>query len=159
MECTDCVIRSAIPEDVPELARFMALSYRRSFREILSAGALGERNEAFFISRFSEQWPSIHMAETAGHRCVGLIQVRSGHLDLIFIDPACAGSGLAKKLLQKAESCGAKTLECFRDNPRARRFYEREGWILSGSYEREFAGEIRAFVSYVLPPQKQALEH
>jgi putative acetyltransferase len=43
---------------------------------------------------------------------------------------------------------GAKSLECFRDNHGARRFYERHGWRVTREYEREFAGRNRSFVFY-----------
>ncbi|MCB5174284.1 hypothetical protein LGR44_03755 [Microvirga sp. SM9] len=54
-------------------------------------------------------------------------------------------------LLQRAECLGAKSLECFRDNHGARRFYERHGWRLAREYERAFAGRERSFVLYEKP--------
>jgi GNAT superfamily N-acetyltransferase len=67
---------------------------------------------------------------------------------MLFVDPACTGSGVGHALLDQVESEGVTTLECFRDNGPARAFYEHQGWRLVRSYEREFLGSCRAFVLY-----------
>jgi putative acetyltransferase len=71
-----------------------------------------------------------------------------GHIDMLFMDPDAGGRGGGALLLQRAETLGAKSLECFRDNHGARRFYERHGWRVEREYEREFAGRSRSFVLY-----------
>ena len=52
-----------------------------------------------------------------------------------------AAEAAARFSWQEAEAQGAKSLECFRDNHGARRFYERHGWQVAREYEREFAGQ------------------
>ena len=59
---------------------------------------------------------------------------------------------LEPEVLAQAEAAGTCSLECFRDNLRARAFYEAKGWRLTRSYEREFAGKVRAFVFYEKAP-------
>ena len=59
---------------------------------------------------------------------------------------------MGSALLAEAEARGTWTLECFRDNRSARSFYERHGWTLARSYEREFLGRTRAFVFYEKRP-------
>ena len=113
----------------------------------------------FFAGRFAAQWPSVHIAcadEKPGRDpiCIGMTQVRDGQLDMMFVAPEFAGHGLAQALLADAEARGAVSLECFRDNLRARRFYERAGWNLSGAYERDFAGKPHAFVTYGKPQSR-----
>ena len=56
--------------------------------------------------------------------------------------------GIGQALLADAESSGAITLECFRDNSQARDFYEKHGWKLTKSLRRAFCGEDYDFVLY-----------
>ena len=79
---------------------------------------------------------------------VGFLLMTDGHIDMLFMEPAASGRGGGAVLLREAETLGAKSLECFRDNHAARRFYERHGWRVEREYEREFAGRSRSFVLY-----------
>lgn len=87
------------------------------------------------------------VVEQAGD-IAGFLLMTDGHIDMLFMDPATSGQGGGAQLLKEAEALGAKSLECFRDNHGARRFYERHGWRIVRAYEREFAGRHRAFVLY-----------
>ena len=62
------------------------------------------------------------------------IDPRSGHLDQLCVTPAERGSGLATTLMDEAKrrSPGVVQLEVNEANPRARRFYEREGFSVVG---------------------------
>jgi putative acetyltransferase len=62
------------------------------------------------------------------------IDPRSGHLDQLCVAPAERGSGLAVALVDEAKrrSQGVVELEVNEANPRARRFYEREGFVVIG---------------------------
>lgn len=77
------------------------------------------------------------VAEESGKQ-IGFVVIdkRSGYLDQIVVDPAFWGSDTAKQLLEEAKQIcpGGITLDVNQDNPRARRFYEREGfvWISDG---------------------------
>ncbi len=140
-------IRPATAADAAALARVAAASYRVAFLPILGEGGLAQREEPFFLARFEAEWPVLRLADTGGS-ILGFHQVREGRLDMLFLAPDAMGQGLGAKLLADAEARGAVELECFRDNAPARRFYERHGWRLDRSLEREFAGAVRAFVIY-----------
>jgi len=84
----------------------------------------------------------------SGETLVGFLLMANGHIDMLFMDPAASGRGGGAALLREAEQRGARTLECFRDNHAARRFYERHGWQVQREYDREFAGKSRSFVLY-----------
>jgi putative acetyltransferase len=62
------------------------------------------------------------------------IDSRSGHLDQLCVAPAERGSGLAAALMDEAKRRSPRIidLEVNEANPRARRFYEREGFAVVG---------------------------
>jgi RimJ/RimL family protein N-acetyltransferase len=65
--------------------------------------------------------------------------VGEGWLQRLYVREAAWGSGLARELHAAALAAlgeqGATTasLWCLAENPRARRFYERQGWRLNGT--------------------------
>jgi putative acetyltransferase len=72
----------------------------------------------------------------AGGKPVGFITIdaRSGALDQLCVAPAERGSGLAVTLMDEAKrrSPGVIELKVNEANPRAQRFYEREGFVAVG---------------------------
>lgn len=129
------------------MAEVTAASYAHGFAAILEPAALATRDAAFFRERFVETWPRMRIAIDA-ERILGVALVTDGHLDMLFLDPATIGKGVGAALLRDVEERGARTLECFRDNHTARRFYERHGWRKVSDYDREFVGCQRSFVAY-----------
>ncbi len=144
---SELVLRPAAPEDADALGRVAHDSFHQAFAGIMSTAALAQRPLPFFVGRFAEQWPHVTVAATAG-RIVGFSMVRAGHIDMLFVDPATQARGIGKVLLAAAESAGARSLECFRDNREARAFYETHGWTLNQSLRRMFCGEEYDFVTY-----------
>ena len=76
-----------------------------------------------------------------------------GELFAIYVLPEAWGSGAGSALMASAlealRSYSSATLWVLEDNPRARRFYEREGWILDGGRrEEEILGVTVAEVRY-----------
>jgi putative acetyltransferase len=145
------IIRPASRDDIPALARIAAAAYRSAFQPILGEQGLALRGADFFEQRFPDELPWLHVGEDHAGRMLGFHQVKDGLLVMLFLDPALVGRGLGALLLRHAEALGAVRLECFRDNPGARRFYEREGWRYAEAYKREFAGAERDFVAYWRP--------
>ena len=98
-------------------------------------------------------------AEEAG-RVVGFASVGDsrdepgkGELFAIYVLPEAWGSGAGSALMTSALealcSYSSATLWVLEDNPRARRFYEREGWILDGGRrDEELLGMTVAEVRY-----------
>ncbi|MBL0405806.1 GNAT family N-acetyltransferase [Microvirga aerilata] len=138
-------VRAARAEDVPELAAIAERSYRAAFAGILEADLLESRNAAFFAGRFAASWERMLVA-FSNDEPVGFLLMTRDHIDMLFMDPAASGKGGGAVLLKRAEALGVRSLECFRDNWGARRFYERHGWLADREYEREFAGRNRSFV-------------
>jgi putative acetyltransferase len=142
------IVRPAGADDVPALAAIAERSYRAAFAKILEADVLATRDEAFFAKRFSSSWERM-LVVCSGEVLAGFLLMTNGHIDMLFMDPVASGKGGGALLLKEAERCGASSLECFRDNHAARRFYERHGWQVDREYDREFAGKSRSFVFYV----------
>ncbi|RDI61794.1 GNAT family N-acetyltransferase [Microvirga subterranea] len=144
------IVRQAGVEDIPALADVAQRSYRSAFKDLLEEEVLASRDAAYFAERFSASWKRMLVA-LAGEDPIGFLLMTDGHIDMLFIDPHTTGQGAGALLLEKAEALGARSLECFRGNQGARRFYERHGWRVARDYEREFAGRNRSFVFYVKP--------
>jgi putative acetyltransferase len=141
------IVRPAGVEDIPVLATLAERSYRAAFAGILEQDVLTGRNAAFFAERFASSWARMLVA-LERKTPVGFLLMNDGHIDMLFMDPAASGRGGGALLLKEAEQLGARSLECFRDNHAARRFYERHGWQVEREYDREFAGKRRSFVFY-----------
>jgi putative acetyltransferase len=144
------MVRSATDADLPALARIAARSYRAAFGSILEEEVLASRDEPFFAARFASAFSAaILLIALSDETPAGFLLMTDGHIDMLFVDPDASGKGAGTLLLRHAEVLGAESLECFRDNHGARRFYERHGWRMAREYEREFAGRNRSFVFYV----------
>jgi putative acetyltransferase len=142
------ILRAAEGDDVPALAAIAERSYRAAFAGILEADVLESRDAAFFAARFASSWERMLVA-VSENGPAGFLLMTEGHIDMLFMDPAASGKGGGAMLLAHAEALGAKSLECFRDNHAARRFYERHGWRVDREYDRDFVGRSRSFVFYV----------
>lgn len=141
------IVRPATIADIAALADIGVAGYRMGFADIIGYEGLARFGRDYFQDRFSREWPAVTVAEE-GITILGFAEVRDGTLDMLFIAPSVARSGIGGRLLAEAETRGAKKLECFRDNAGARRFYEKNGWRATRDYTREFAGVEQAFVAY-----------
>ena len=141
------IVRPATLEDVPSAAEVASASYRAAFAPILDAEELARRTPESFVPRFEASLDRLRVA-VAGGRVVGFSLATGTHLDMLFIDPAAQGSGAGRALLEEVVARGVCSLECFRANAPARRFYERAGWVLTRGYSRPFAGRLHHFVYY-----------
>ena len=145
------IVRAATEGDIAAAAAVAAASYAAAFEEILGPGILAGYDQGFFAARFAASLAQLLVAELDGV-VVGFSLVTDAHLDMLFIAPDAQGRGVGQALLAEAEARGAVSLETFRDNHRARRFYEHFGWRLAAEYSREFAGATQHFVRYEKPP-------
>ena len=143
------IVRAAAIADVPQTAVVAEASYARAFATILEPATLARYDTAFFAGRFVTALDRLRVAE--GDGIVGFSLVTARHLDMLFVAPQAQASGAGRALLDEAVARGTTTLECFRDNLPARRFYERQGWRLTRAYQRDFAGRARDFVFYEWP--------
>ena len=60
---------------------------------------------------------------------IGFVLLQGDLLRELYVLPSAQGTGAGRALLQTAVDHGARALWVYVDNPSARRFYERHGWI------------------------------
>ena len=146
------VVREAVPEDAGDIAAAHTEGWRRGYRgliadDILDSEAFADARVEGWQAMLAGQLPDIRRAEDSiyvavdGERAVGF-----GHIGLdrerpgdrsellgFYVHPDFWGTGAAQSLIERChlglERFGlAAVLWVLRDNPRARAFYERNGW-------------------------------
>jgi putative acetyltransferase len=144
------IVRPATALDVAALADIGVAGYRLGFADIIGYEGLATFGRDYFADRFAREWPAVSVADQ-DTTILGFAEVRDGTLDMLFVAPSVARTGIGGLLLADAEQRGAIRLECFRDNAGARNFYEKHGWRIARDYSRPFAGVEHAFVAYEKP--------
>ncbi len=155
------IVRPATSDDVPEIARVHVASAAAAYGDLIAAGT----NQ---LARRTETWTTLiedpgctsFVAETAGE-IVGVLNISpgveaptAGELDLLYVHPGWWGSGAGQLLIEQAhrvldERFETATLTVLADNPRARRFYERNGWRYQATVvEPHFGGHPTEVARY-----------
>lgn len=133
--------------------------------ELLAALDVDER-ERMWRQAIANRAMAVFVAEE-DRRVVGFVSVGpsrergadgEGEVYAIYVRPDSWGSGAGSALMEAgrawlAERYPAATLWVLADNPRARRFYEREGWTADATRTEEVRGidvhEVRYRVSFL----------
>lgn len=139
-------LRDAEPSDVPAIEAAYLLSWRAGYADLLPPEVLEERAR----QRRSYDWLDAiesHSSEVlvavANGAVVGVVQAaeaRGGDRDLpeitmLYVVPSSWGGWVAKDLLAagtrwiRGQGHRAARLRVVEEQARARRFYEREGWV------------------------------
>jgi GNAT superfamily N-acetyltransferase len=154
-------VRVAVPEDAAEAARVHTKSSRAAYAGIASPDTDG-------LSRRTGSWRrAIDAPDCAcfvaeeGSDLVGVLIVgpardgsTCGELQVLYVDPDRWGSGAGQLLIEQAHLELAKSYEeavltVLAANPRARRFYERNGWVLDVLVdEPHFGGRLTEVARY-----------
>jgi ribosomal protein S18 acetylase RimI-like enzyme len=148
-------VRAARPEDARRLAEIHVETWRATYQGVMPQALL----DTLSVDGRERQWQEwIPHSETtafvaeAGGRIVGFVHVgpcRSspeiGELYAIYVVPAAHGTGAGPALMDAAlEALRARWDEAIlwvaTENPRARRFYERHGWVVDGERVDVFGG-------------------
>jgi RimJ/RimL family protein N-acetyltransferase len=142
------IIRLASVADAAPIAEVHACCWQFAYAYIFGADRLADIDVAEradrWRSRLQEPTQTTFLAEDSGE-VIGFCTVsedRSGSIDTelwgLYLLPDAWGSGIARALMSAglAKLQGAGYTEAvswvLEDNPRARRFYEREGWTEDG---------------------------
>ena len=150
-------IRRASVTDAADVAAVHVRTWQAAYAHVFGS----ERLAGIDAARRVEVWTRalnarepVFVADDEG-RIVGFVSLGGCELRAIYVLPDTWGTGAGPGLMRAAvahlreRGCEEGFLWVLEDNPRARRFYEREGWELDGSRkEDEFLGVRVAEVRY-----------
>jgi len=140
------VIRPAVPEDAPSIARVFVQAWRAGYRGVVADSVIDALNVAEWTADFHERIGRDGYATAVvtgppdgpllGFTRYGQDQDRpgAGYLASLYVDPESAGRGFGSQLLDYAiqQLTGAGLAETrlwvFASNTRARSLYERRGF-------------------------------
>ena len=158
------LVRPARRDDAAAIADVHTLTWQAAYEHVFGAerlAGIGDRRREQWVERLANPQPDwqVFVAEEAA-RVLGFVwtgdsrdEPGKGELFAIYVLPEAWGSGAGSALMTSAlealRGFSSATLWVLEDNPRARRFYEREGWILDGGRrDEEFLGVTVAEVRY-----------
>lgn len=144
-------IRAGQVSDAPHLAEVFVAAWRGGYRGIVADEVIDSLDReswaASFAAQLKESADSYRVAVDGG-RIAGFAIIGPdpdqpddagrGYLASLYVHPEASGRGVDRDLLRSAlaglGSAGRRdvTLWVFRDNARARRLYERAGFLLEG---------------------------
>jgi N-acetylglutamate synthase-like GNAT family acetyltransferase len=164
VQSAEFVIRKASRDDAPGILECLRSAFE-PFRAGYTTEAFADTTLTpdSLAQRFSAM--QIFVAEAADGRIVGTVacsvsNAEEGHLRGMAVDPAWQGSGVASALLGAAEAalaehrCARVTLDTTSVLSRARRFYERNGYRLSGIVTDFFGMPLYEFVKELEPADR-----
>lgn len=133
-------VRNAKLEDMKLLGHIMAVSFRSAFSEFVSAETLDicareERCAALLTGIFQEGKMHFLIGESSG-MLVWQRMKDGAEIVAVHSLPESWGSGLGHAMMGKAlEQIGEQTVHLwvFKENTRARRFYEKHGFLWDSS--------------------------
>jgi ribosomal protein S18 acetylase RimI-like enzyme len=149
------VVRPARVEDAEAIAHVHVATWRAAYAHAVPAETLArvdvaERAEAWhrFLVGDSATFVGEVDAAIRGFVNVGASREEPGVGELfsIYVLPEAWGTGLATALIERGEEelrargFASATLNVLADNPRARRFYERQGWVRGETFRSTFLG-------------------
>jgi len=161
-------VRPARPEDAAAIAAAHVRTWQAAYEPVFGAERLAVLDEQ--LPARVERWErllreeqGIWVAEEDG-RVVGFVgwgpsrdEGAEGELYSLYVVPEAWGGGAGAALMAVARDelragYGESILWVLEDNPRARRFYEREGWVADGGRKTDtFLGLEVGEVRYRLP--------
>jgi GNAT superfamily N-acetyltransferase len=133
-------VRPAVADDVPAIAAIWEAAWRDGHLGNVPDALVAIRTAESFRERTVERIPETSVAEVDGI-VAGFVTLEDDELEQLFVDRAHRGIGVADALMADAErrlrQAGHRQawLSVVAGNARARRFYERSGWIDDGPFE------------------------
>lgn len=145
-------VRRARASDAAAIAEVHARTWRAAYEHVFGAERLLQRQPdvALWARILANERAAVNVAEVGEGCIVAFVSAGAsfdddaeGQLYAIYALPEAWGTGAGTALMaaavdsMRAAGYGDAILYVLDDNPRARRFYEREGWELDGGTKRE----------------------
>lgn len=136
----DIEIRLARQEDHVAIVQLWHQGWHDAHAHLVPAEILAFRTRKYFSLWLSQSADEFHVA-LSGQKLVGFASMKGAELVKLYVGTEARGTGTAHALLSHAENLllrqGVEKAElfCTAGNVRAQRFYVREGWLLSRTFE------------------------
>jgi ribosomal protein S18 acetylase RimI-like enzyme len=146
MSAPDVKLRRALPEDAPAIAEIWYLGWQDGHLGHVPAELTAARPADSFATRAAQRVGDTTVAVVAS-RVAGFVMVVGNEVEQVYVGSPHRGAGVADRLMDGAErqikEAGHTTawLAVATGNARARRFYERHGWIDAGPFDYAAAGD------------------
>lgn len=140
------VLRPAAPGDAPAIAEIWRLGWRDGHLGFVPDELIAARTDESFGRRAAQRVGDTSVAVIDG-RVAGFVMVVADEVEQVYVAARERGSGVADVLLAEAErrvhAAGHPSawLAVVAGNARARRFYERQGWLAAGPFNYAAAAD------------------
>jgi ribosomal protein S18 acetylase RimI-like enzyme len=138
-------LRTAVAADAPAIAEIWYHGWRDGHLGHVPDALLQVRTRESFSERASERVGDTSVAVSRGE-VAGFVMVVGDEVEQVYVSADHRGSGVASTLLAEAERLvvakghSLAWLAVAPGNARARRFYERCGWVDEGGFEYQASG-------------------
>jgi len=144
-------LRPATDADMPAVADLWHAGWHDAHVGHVPEGLTAARTLTAFHERAAARAGETTVA-VDGATLLGFVMVVGDEVEQVYVGAAHRGSGVAATLLAEAEHRVAERhdvawLAVVTGNARARRFYEREGWVDEGNLPYEVTAAGQTFVS------------
>lgn len=131
-------LRPALSQDIPCIAALWHTGWVDAHMGQVPEALLAHRSFQHHLERTVERIDAIGLA-LYGSKIVGFFMLHNAEIEQFYVDSSARGSGVAATLLSCAERLIRRDheiawLAVVAGNTRARRFYERNGWRDTGSF-------------------------
>jgi ribosomal protein S18 acetylase RimI-like enzyme len=140
------IIRPARPDEYDEVARVWMDSWVSTGLEDAS-DALLEKLCARVVAEMEKGW-SLYVADDNGKLAAMLaMHLPECYLDMLFVAPDYQGDGLGRRLLAftREQLPDEIRLRCVRENEKAWRWYEREGFVFEKEQVEPAMGRVMKY--------------
>jgi ribosomal protein S18 acetylase RimI-like enzyme len=139
-------LRAATPSDAPGVAEIWYRGWQDGHLDSASPELIAARTADSFSTRAAQRVRDTTVAVVDG-AVAGFVMVVDDEVEQVYVAAESRGSGVADALLGAAErrigaaGHASAWLAVVETNARARRFYERRGWIDAGPFVYSAAGD------------------
>jgi ribosomal protein S18 acetylase RimI-like enzyme len=153
---SDLEVRAARADDAAAVAEIWEQGWRDGHLGNVPAALVALRTPESFATRAADRVADTTVATVAGE-VAGFVMVVADEVEQVYVSARHRGSGIANTLLAEAErqvAAGGHPkawLAVAPGNARARRFYERQGWVDEGRFDYRAGGMTVPCHRYVKP--------